>query len=415
MSIKIAEAHRKCRSCNNTRAQRYCPRLGKDICWKCCNDKRIDRQCPLECAYIIQDNNDVSLESMHKRVKVDSLKELTDLTRRFFNIWCESPAVAFGDQIPVEMTQTEEGRKTVEKYLSSIKQFLILPEGYIEKRLNLQPNFLNQQVDGSDSSSSVLAVNYESLAEKYLDRIITHDWTGSIELMFDQDKYKDLFYRENYINRRESNRLLRKLSSYQLLLSAVSENREEAMVYFEIDQKYDLTLIMGCKKERWLVKEIIIGSPSFFYGEREAIVLISGYISQQEMNKAKEYLEKYREILIDSPDLHYLNGLYCLLTRDYQTSQLYYLTAVELDPEFYEYKYNLALVYQMLQKYELAKKLYQDLLSKKADDVNVLNNLSVIYEAEGKVDDALQLLAKCLEIDPNSELAKKNIARLKSK
>ena len=409
MSIKIAEAHKGCKLCSNYRAQRYCPRTGKDICWHCCNERRIDRKCPLECAYILQNAENTNLEVIPQQAKVDSIEELRDLIKRLFDIWCESPAVNFADRIPSELAKTEDGRKLLEEYLSSIKQYNMLPLDYIARRLKLKSSF------GKEKTNRSPEIAYEDIAGNYLKTLVAHDWYGSIEYLFDKAKYSEELYRKNYISRRQDNRLVKITSSYHLLISAISENREEAMVYFEINNKYDLTVILGNSKGTWLVRELIVGSPSFYYGEREAIILISGFISQQEMSKARQYLDKYSEILIDSADLHYMNGLYSLLTRDYSTSLKHYLTAVEIDPEFYEYKYNLALVYQMLQQFDLAEKLYGELLTQKEDDINVLNNLSVIYDASGRNKEALELLAKCLEIDPNSELAKQNIERIKSK
>ncbi len=404
MSIKIAEAHKRCKICSNYRAQRYCPRTGKDICWLCCNEKRIDYKCPQECAYILQKGQGNEFENSIKKAKVDSFQELSSLTTRLFDQWCEVPSDLFKDRIPTEMAQTEDGKKELEQYFNRIAPFLVLPERYLQRKLNLK---IKTGLENKD--------NYEYFSGEYLEKMIAQEWEDSIQLLYSQDKYSEELYRSNYIIRRTGNRLLKQITSYHIILSAVSENRQEALVYYEINNKYDLSIIMGKINDRWLVKELIIGSPSFYYGEREAIMLISGCISKQEMPKAKQYIDQYSEILIDSADVHYLNGLYHLLEKDYQTALKYYLTAVELDPEFYEYKYNLALIYQMLKNYEVAEKLYQQLREQKSDDINVLNNLAIIYEDQGKEEAALSLLEECLKLDPGAELAKKNIERIKNR
>jgi tetratricopeptide (TPR) repeat protein len=404
LSIKIAEAHKRCKICSNYRAQRYCPRTGKDICWLCCNEKRIDYKCPQECAYILQKGQGNEFENSIKKAKVDSFQELSSLTTRLFDQWCEVPSDLFKDRIPTEMAQTEDGKKELEQYFNRIAPFLVLPERYLQRKLNLK---IKTGLENKD--------NYEYFSGEYLEKMIAQEWEDSIQLLYSQDKYSEELYRSNYIIRRTGNRLLKQITSYHIILSAVSENRQEALVYYEINNKYDLSIIMGKINDRWLVKELIIGSPSFYYGEREAIMLISGCISKQEMPKAKQYIDQYSEILIDSADVHYLNGLYHLLEKDYQTALKYYLTAVELDPEFYEYKYNLALIYQMLKNYEVAEKLYQQLREQKSDDINVLNNLAIIYEDQGKEEAALSLLEECLKLDPGAELAKKNIERIKNR
>ncbi len=405
MSIKIAEAHKRCKICKNYRAQRYCPRKGKDICWLCCNAMRTDRKCPRECAYLIRSDEAESFADTRLKAKVDSMQELRDLTKRLFDRWSESPSDIFNGRVPVDMTESEEGKKELQGYLSRIEDLKILPAGYIARKLNL-----------ALPAKGEAEKDYEYSAEQYLRKLMAYDWEGSLAYMYGNNKYRDELFKNNYLIRRSGNRLLKAISSYYMMFSAISENREEALVYYEINSKYDLTMILSLTRDKeWLIKELIIGSPSFYYGEREAIVLISNFISQQEMSKAKQYLDKYKEILIDSADLNYLNGLYCLLTKDYSSALKYYLTAVEIDPDFYEYKYNLALVYQMLQSYDVAKKLYNQLLGKKSDDINVLNNLAVISEAEGNEKEALSLLQKCLEHDPSCDLAQKNIERLKKK
>jgi len=403
LSIKIAEAHRKCKLCNNYRAQRYCPRTGKDICWKCCNEKRTDRKCPQECAYIIHSEKGTDFAGSLLKSKVDSMQELRGLTKNLFDLWSESPAEAFGGRIPVEMTGSEEGKRELVDYLKKIEDLAILPPGYITRKLKLS------MPEGKEPE------NYEYASEQYILKMAAGEWEESIGYLYDSKKYNDDLFKMNYLTRRAENRLLKSITTCHLLFSAMSENREEALVYYEVNNRFDLTLIMGIAEGKWLVKEVVIGSPSFYYGEREAIILISGFISHQEMEKAEKYLQKYQEILIDSADLNYLNGLYFLLKKDYPKALKYYLTAVEIDPDFYEYKYNLALVYQMLRSFETAKRLYSELLGKKSDDTNVLNNLAVIFEAEGDKEEALRLLEKCLEFDSTNELAKKNIERITKK
>jgi len=44
-----------------------------------------------------------------------------------------------------------------------------------------------------------------------------------------------------------------------------------------------------------------------------------------------------------------------------------------------------------------------------------LNNLAVIYENDGQLEQALVLLKKALELDPNFELAQKNVERINEK
>ena len=69
----------------------------------------------------------------------------------------------------------------------------------------------------------------------------------------------------------------------------------------------------------------------------------------------------------------------------------------------------------MLKNYQVAEKLYQELREQKSDDINVLNNMAIIYEDQEKKEAALELLEEYLKQNPGAELAKKNIERIKSK
>jgi len=64
---------------------------------------------------------------------------------------------------------------------------------------------------------------------------------------------------------------------------------------------------------------------------------------------------------------------------------------------------------------KMAKRFYEETLELRPEDANTLNNLSVIYEAEGDIAKTVELLEKCLSIDPNSEMARKNLDRIKNK
>jgi len=87
---------------------------------------------------------------------------------------------------------------------------------------------------------------------------------------------------------------------------------------------------------------------------------------------------------------------------------------MELAPEFTEATYNYAFLFQAEGNMEKARKLYEDILEQK-EEKKTLNNLAVIYEQDGQLEQALVLLKKALELDPNFELAQKNFERINEK
>ncbi|MCB5230834.1 MAG: hypothetical protein WCX83_00450 [Candidatus Cloacimonas sp.] len=402
MSLKIAEEKVRCGKCKVNRAQRYCPRIGKDVCWECCVEMKVDLKCPAECVYLLR-SNFAEIEK-GTSTKVDSYREHSILTQKLIDVWAVMPFVGLDNQIPLEMAKDEEGREQLREYLNLIVQSPLVPAEYLSKKFNLALKYEKEEVR-----------HYEEVAEEYLDLLIAQDWEKSVEYHSNSEGYLDLLYLNNYKRRRKENPVIDKLKSYQLLMSAVSENQEEALVYFEVNGKYDLTVILSAKPEKWRVQEIVLGSPNHFNGAGNAIRVASKLVAERRVEEAKEALDNYGKILIDSPDYHYLQGLYFLMLHNFPLAEKFYLNAVEIDQDFPEYKYSLAIAYHMNRNTVPAKRFYEETLDLRPNDTNALNNLAVIYEMEGDMEMTVKLLEKCLSIDPNSEKAKKNLERIKQK
>jgi tetratricopeptide (TPR) repeat protein len=104
--------------------------------------------------------------------------------------------------------------------------------------------------------------------------------------------------------------------------------------------------------------------------------------------------------------------MYYILDKRNQQALQHFLNAVELDPNFLEAKYNLAYLNQIQKEFKKAKALYKEILEVNAKEIKSLNNLAWIYIEEGRNTDAKELLEKCLQIDPEFELAKENLKRI---
>jgi tetratricopeptide (TPR) repeat protein len=400
LSLELATARVTCKICQQRRAQRYCLRTGKDICWVCCNDNRIDDRCPQECQYIVQKPQEKD-NSLPMASKVDSLSEHNDLLKRHINIWLEMPEKMFSGQTPANMVKSDEGRKKLEEYVEAISNKPALPISYLRQKLGLP------QKKGVEAAST-----YEDVAEEYIKKLAVNEWDDLIAMQAVTKQYKKELYRKNYIKRRNNTKLFRMINSWHLILSGYSQEGGEAIVYFEVNHKFDLTLHMTTVEQKWKVKSIILGNPKFYYGEGEAIKQITALLAQNKKIEAYNQLKQYFEVLIDSPEIHYLYGLYHAMNDDLAKSQDYFLNAAEIDPDYYDAKYNLAFTLHNAQDFVMAKELYLELLETNPKDVKVLNNLAVIFEAEKNFKKAWDLIIKSLEIDPKFEMSLKNKERM---
>ncbi len=410
MGLEIAKLRKKCNICNSRRAQRYCLRKGKDICWVCCNTMRIDKQCPHECAYTIQTHTDQTVQP--PKTKIDSYAEHINLILSEIDKWTELPEQYFGGQIPSEMAQTDKGKKVLEEYVDSINVIPPKTKIYLRKKLNLSPK--KEKLD-----------HYEDIAMQFLDLLFEQEWEKSIDLMSDNHRYENNLYRRNYIKRRSSNRLLKRVNEYHLIISAIAETGNEALAYFEINGKYDLTIhfvnenkqeteeinLTGDKK--WRIESLILGHPQIYYSLAEIERQISALLGQNKQKEAGEQLEKFVEILIDSKEIFALYGMYYAVKEEYAKANEKFLTSVEMDPKSYDNRYNFAFTSTMIGNQQIGKQFYEELLKENPQDLKILNNIAVIYLNDRHIDKALDTWRKCLEIDPKFELAKKNLDRFK--
>lgn len=371
---------------------------------------RIDKKCPHECAYTVRTAADET--GQPPKTKIDSYAEHINLISSEIDKWVELPEQYFGGKVPSEMAETAEGKKKLQEYVDNIK--VIPPKTKIHLRKKLKLPTQKEQLD-----------HYEDIAMQFLELLIEQEWEQTIDLLSNSRRYKNNLYRQNYIKRRSANRLLKRISDYHIILSAISETGNEALVYFEINGKYDMTMhfvnenkqenekinISGDKK--WRLESLILGHPQMYYSLAEVERQIYALLAQNKQDEAAKQLEKFVEILIDSKEIFALYGMYYAVKEEYDKANEKFLTAVEIDPQSYDNRYNFAFTSTMIGNQQIGKQFYEQLLKENPKDLKILNNLAVIHLNERQIDKALDTWRKCLEIDPKFELAQKNLDRFK--
>lgn len=390
----------RCSACRSHRGNRFCLRIGKEICWHCCNEKRIDLKCSESCSYSLRkvENSDVFFEY---KSKVDSRAEFSDLTKNQVKAWCRKSQEIFGDKIPLKMSETNEGRNELEEFFGQFP---------LEKTESIR--YLKQELKLTDLKYIPQADSYEEVAAKFLDKIIEQDWRSTIDFLYRSGQYEDEKYLENYISRLSKNKKIIKIKTYDLIASAISENRKLGLVFFEVNGKLDLTISLISENDLWKIEKKMFGKPELYNGEKDVHQQIAVLLSKNELGNAYEQLQKYSKIYIDSADLKYYWGLYYTFNKNNEKAKTFFFDAIEIDPDFTEAKYNYAVILHAEKEIGEAKNLYKEILEISPDEPKTLNNLASIYIEEENFAEAKKLLKRCLKIAPEFEIAKKNLERI---
>jgi len=386
----------RCKICKTKIGTRFCMRKGFDICWEDCNILRVDEKCPKECEYHLQ-----SSEIMQLKGKSDSQMEYIDLLKKQMALWITKPQKIFNDQIPISMAESSEGKKKIEQFLNQFKINPIVPLNYLKERLSLD----NLKVDSTPKT-------YEDHALEFMQHLYTNEWGKVTSFMSNNDYWKLYDLNDKFVTRIAANKVIKKINSFDLISSALTKEKDQALVYFNINNKYDLTINLNLINNNWKVQSIIIGKPELFNSESEAIQQVAILLSKNETTKVFDLLKKYSNIYITSSDFEYYWGLYYTFNKNQKKAEQHFLQAMILDPAFVEAKYNYAFIQHSNGDLEIAIKLYNEILEEAPNEPKTLNNLASILIDDKNYKEAEKLLKKCIKANPDFEIAQQNLERL---
>ena len=386
----------RCKICKEKRGHRFCLRIANNICWHDCNKLRIDLKCPEECSYTLKQQ-----DSFQIKTKADSQMEYIDLLKKQIDKWISSSQKVFNDQIPLQIAETENGKRKIISFLNQFNAHPLVPLSYLKERLSLD----DLKVNSNERS-------YEDIAMDFLTMIILQEWENSTNFLLNSVFYKNREYLTNYIQRLSSSKILAKMTEFDLISSASTKQNDQALVYFEINRKYDLTLNLQKLDNNWKIVSKIFGKPELYNSEKEAIQQVAVLLSKNQLGNVYELLKKYSNIYTDSADFQYYWGLYFSFSKNNKKAEKHLFNAVEIDPDFTEAKGLYATILLQNNKSEKSKALYLEIIKQNPKELKSMNNLASIYIEEGDNDKARELLERCLKIDPNFIYAKKNLEKI---
>ena len=86
----------RCKKCRIQRALRHCPRVNKGLCWRCCNDIRVDLKCPESCPYAGKKLEHNPLPAF----KADTLAEMNHAIKHYIDLWIGKGNLLFDGMSP---------------------------------------------------------------------------------------------------------------------------------------------------------------------------------------------------------------------------------------------------------------------------------------------------------------------------
>ena len=358
-------------------------------------------ECPNDCKYALkstQDKNSLQLNNYS-----ESISEQQELLDLHLKKWIKTENPLFENNTPKLYSKTETGKKKIDSFLKKHEQALkgALSYNYVREQLGIP---LQKKAYET----------HEDAANRFMKLVVNFDHEDTLTLLVHHEVYKDKDFTLNYLKRNLANKAFKSIREFDLIRSALSKEQDQAIVEFEINGKYSLSLILKRINSHWLIKEKVFGESGMVLSESEFIQRIAYKYAQQHFDKAYNDLKKYLQVFPDSADLHYYFGIYYSTKGKIEKAKEHFFNAMELDPGFTEAKYNYAFLFQAEGNMEKCRELYEEILEQK-EEKKTLNNLAVIYEQDGQLEQALVLLKKALELDPNFELAQKNLQRINEK
>jgi tetratricopeptide (TPR) repeat protein len=155
--------------------------------------------------------------------------------------------------------------------------------------------------------------------------------------------------------------------------------------------------------------------------KNELLTVISGYLDNDQIDKAEEQLKSLSEIADDASML-FANGLIAKKKEDYVSAEAYFVKVITKNSVFYDAYYQLAITRIAAGSEQRALIPLQQLLTKRTNFVPALEMLGDYYQKHNKIDialekyekgiksamdasatiDVVRLLKKVLKIDPNN-------------
>ncbi len=137
-------------------------------------------------------------------------------------------------------------------------------------------------------------------------------------------------------------------------------------------------------------------------------------LMEKNPGEARALLLKAVDLDPKSVRLHSQLGLAYMKLKDYPKAIGAYQKVSELDPQFADAYFNLGYIHAMKKDYSKAEEMYARTVKLAPSYLDeALFNLSIVQEKQGKQKESIENLEKALKVNPQNEMAKKLLNKLK--
>lgn len=127
------------------------------------------------------------------------------------------------------------------------------------------------------------------------------------------------------------------------------------------------------------------------------------YVTEGDFDKALNILEKAQQKWPDDLELIYYLALGYTDKKEDEKAKKYFEIIVSTKPDFYDARFNLAVVCERLNDIECFESNFRYLLNKNPNDANVLNYLGYSLIDRGlKLDEAIEMVEKAVKLEPQN-------------
>lgn len=381
----------RCKKCYNERALRMCPRIRKGLCWRCCNDLRIDLRCPATCPYagkIVEDNPLPAFKS-------DTYAEMQAALKAYIDIWVGKAKEGFSGQSPKTFASLHPDDML--KWLSGFQYPDFFPLDYLMHRLELE----------LERDLATQSQNPEEIAAAYLKSIVALEYDQLWELTLNRSPLAEL--RHRYQDILSKIPFLKKVTNFSYIHTSTSEDATQCIVFVELNFKQEWALVLRQEEGKWYVRQNINGNPSLYFKQNELYQRIATLLANAEEQKAFFEISEALRSYVDSADLHYYRALYWLLVKQVDKAKVDFFNAIALDNLFSPPYMHLGLLYLNAKDYPESRLWFAALVELEPENDDAANNLAIATLASGDVENALQLWRSILHRNPGYELASKNL------
>ncbi len=145
-----------------------------------------------------------------------------------------------------------------------------------------------------------------------------------------------------------------------------------------------------------------------------ALVGQASLLAEKSPSTAESVLLKAIKSDPKSVQAHFQLGHLYVKQKEFTKAIGVYQIVEKLDPQFSETYFNLAYVYAVKKEYAKAEEMYDRVVELAPPFLDeALFNLAMVQEKQGKRAESIRNLEKAIEVNPNNEMAKKYLLRLK--